>query len=311
VQNPLSGNATLRSVLEQISDFLRIEPGKIVNGAIEIVLIWLGAWIAYRGVKLIARRIIAAVDDGDDSTMTAAEQRGHTIADLVRSVGRLVVLSVGILLTLQVIFVNINTLLTGFGILSLAVSFGAQSMVKDFLAGFFILFENQFVVGDVIEAAGKSGTVERMTLRAVMLRDFKGVLHIIPNGHMDTVSNLTRTWSRAVIDVGVSYEADLDRALVVFRDEAGRLTADAKWAARFQGAPEVAGVEQLGEHAVVIRTLFRTVPGVQWEVAREFRRRIKNRLDAEGIEIPFPQRTVHVRHYEAQPEPADLPGEGA
>jgi small conductance mechanosensitive channel len=311
VQNPLSGNATLRSVLEQISDFLRIEPGKIVNGAIEIALIWLGAWLAYRGVKLIARRIIAAVDDGDDRTMTAAEQRGHTIADLVRSVGRLVILSVGILLTLQVIFVNINTLLTGFGILSLAVSFGAQSMVKDFLAGFFILFENQFVVGDVIEAAGKSGTVERMTLRAVMLRDFKGVLHIIPNGHMDTVSNLTRTWSRAVIDVGVSYEADLDQALVVFRDEAGRFTADPKWAARFQGAPEVAGVEQLGEHAVIIRTLFRTVPGVQWEVAREFRRRIKNRLDAEGIEIPFPQRTVHVRHYEALPEPADVPGEGA
>jgi len=118
--------------------------------------------------------------------MTAAEQRGHTIADLVRSVGRLVILSVGILLTLQVIFVNINTLLTGFGILSLAVSFGAQSMVKDFLAGFFILFENQFVVGDVIEAAGKSGTVEHMTLRAVMLRDFKGCC----------TSSRTATWTR-------------------------------------------------------------------------------------------------------------------
>ena len=310
MQIPLSGNASIRSVLEQISTFLKVEPERIVGGALEIALIWLGAWVAYRGVRLIARRIIAAVDDGDDSTMTAAEKRGHTIADLVRSVGRVLILATGILLTLQVVFHDISTLLTGFGILGLAVSFGAQSMVKDFLAGFFILFENQFVVGDVIEAAGKSGSVERMTIRAVTLRDAKGTLHIIPNGHIDTVSNLTRTWSRAVIDVGVSYAADLDRALVVFRDEAGRFTADVKWAARFQGAPEVAGVEQLGEHAVVIRTLLRTMPGAQWDVAREFRRRIKNRLDAEGIEIPFPQRTVHLHHH-GEPAPAELPGEGA
>jgi small conductance mechanosensitive channel len=228
--------------------------------------------------------------------MTAAEKRGHTIAELVRSVGRIAILALGLLLSLQVIFHNISTLLAGFGVLGLAVSFGAQSLVKDLIAGFFILFENQLVVGDVIETAGKSGVVESMTLRVVRLRDLKGVLHIIPNGQITTVSNLTRTWSRAVVDVPVSYGTDLDRALTVFRDESGRLTADPKWAARFQAPPEVTGVEELGEHGVVLRTLFRTTPGTQWEVAREFRRRIKSRLDAEKIEIPLPQRTVHLRH---------------
>ena len=311
VQTPFPRNASLRSVLEQIADYFRMEPGRIVGGAMEIVLIWAGAWLAFRGVRLVARRIIAAVDDGDESTMTTAEKRGHTIADLVRSVGRVLIVGLAILLTLQVIFHNISTLLTGFGILGLAVSFGAQSMVKDFLAGFFILFENQFVVGDVIEAAGKSGSVERMTLRAVTLRDSKGILHIIPNGHINTVSNLTRTWSRAVVEVMVSYDTDIDRALAVFRDEVARFAAEPRWAARFLGAPEVPGVEALGEHGVVILTLLRTVPGAQWDVAREFRRRIKNRLDREQIEIPFQQRTVHVRHEGVLPTEADVPAEGA
>ena len=296
METPLSGTASLRSVLEQLGRYIHVEPERIIGGAVEVALIWMGAWLAYRGVKLIARKIIAAVDDGDDSTMTAAEKRGHTIAELVRSVGRIAILALGLLLSLQVIFHNISTLLAGFGVLGLAVSFGAQSLVKDLIAGFFILFENQLVVGDVIETAGKSGVVESMTLRVVRLRDLKGVLHIIPNGQITTVSNLTRTWSRAVVDVPVSYGTDLDRALAVFRDESGRLTADPKWAARFQAPPEVTGVEELGEHGVVLRTLFRTTPGTQWEVAREFRRRIKSRLDAEKIEIPLPQRTVHLRH---------------
>ena len=311
MQTPLSGNASLRSVLEQLGRFLRIEPEKIIGGAIEIAVVWLGAWLAYRGVKLIARRIISAVDDGDDSTMTAAEKRGHTIAELVRSVGRIAIFALGSLLTLQVIFHNISTLLAGFGVLGLAVSFGAQSLVKDLIAGFFILFENQFVVGDVIETAGKAGAVESMTLRVVRLRDLKGVLHIIPNGQITLVSNLTRTWSRAVVDVPVSYGSDLDRALAVFRDESGRLNADPGWVARLQGPPEVTGVEELGESGVVVRTLFPTAPGAQWDVAREFRRRIKNRLEAEKIEIPFPQRTVHLRHDGERSMPDHPPAEGA
>ena len=124
------------------------------------------------------------------------------------------------------IFFDIGPLLAGAGIIGLAISFGAQSLVKDIISGFFILVENQFAVGDVIETAGKSGTVERMTLRVVMLRDLRGVLHIIPNGQMTVVSNQTRGWARAVVEVGVAYEVDVDRALAVFRDEAAAFGKD-------------------------------------------------------------------------------------
>ncbi len=287
--------AIVRDVFARIAELFQISRTLLITKLVAVVAIWAVAWLAYFVVQRIARRIIAAVDDGDASTMTSAEKRGHTVAQLVRSVARVLISGIAGLLTVAQFF-SIGPLLAAGGILGLAVSFGSQSLVKDIIAGFFVLVENQFAVGDVIEAGGKSGTVERMTLRVVMLRDLRGVLHVVPNGQITTVSNLTRTWSRAVVDVGVGYATDLDRALGVLRDEVTRFQADPVWTARFEGESMVLGTEQLGEHAVVLRTLLRTVPGAQWEVAREFRRRLKNRLDAENIEIPYPQRTVHVRH---------------
>jgi len=281
-------------VLDAIAEFFRLPPGELPRTLMRVGVIWLIAWLVMRVIHLVARRIVAAVDDGDDSTLTVAEKRGQTIAQLLRSVGRVVVLGLTALLTLDVFF-DIGPLLAGAGILGLAVSFGAQSLVKDVIGGFFILLENQFVVGDVVEAAGKSGTVERMTLRVVMLRDLRGVLHIIPNGQIAAVSNFTRSWSRAVVEVSVAYSANVDHAIAVLQDEAERFAADAVWQARLEGAPDVLGVEQLGENGVTIRALLRTVPGAQWEVGREFRRRIKNRLDREGIEMSYPQRVVHLR----------------
>lgn len=288
--------ALVRDVFTSIADFFGTSRGLVVEKVVRVVVIWVVAWLAYQLVRRVAKRIITAVDDGDDSTMTAAEKRGHTVAQLVRSVGRVVVLVIAGLLTFGQ-FLPIGPLLAAGGIFGLAISFGAQSLVKDIIAGFFILVENQFAVGDVIEAAGKSGTVERMTLRVAVLRDIRGVLHIIPNGQVTTVSNLTRSWSRAVVEVGVAYQTDVDRAIAVFKDELAQFQTDPAWKSHFAGDSDVQGVEQLGEHSVVIRTLLRTVPGAQWDVAREFRRRIKNRLDAEQIEMPFPQRTVHVRQH--------------
>jgi len=182
------------------------------------------------------------------------------------------VISIALLLTFNV-FIDIGPILAGAGILGLAVSFGAQSLVKDFLSGFFILFENQFAIGDVIEAGGKSGTVEKMTLRVVILRDIKGTIHIVPNSEIKVVSNMTRGWSRAVVDVGITYEEDIDRALAVVRDEAAQFSTDKNWGAQLDGPLEVPGIESLGDSAVVIRTLIKTQPGSQWTVAREFRRR--------------------------------------
>jgi small conductance mechanosensitive channel len=280
--------------MNDILQLLRIDASELFRKTLQILLIWLLIWFGNRVVKLIARRIELAVDDGDDSTLTEAEQRGRTISELLRSVGRIIFLVLGLMLTLNV-FIDIGPILAGAGILGLAVSFGAQSLVKDIISGFFFLIESQFAVGDVIEVAGKSGVVERMTLRVVMLRDSHGTLHMVPNGQISVVSNMTRKWSRAVVDVGVAYGTDVDSAIDIFRDEADRFAHDKEWAGLFDGPPEVVGVDNLGESQITIRTLLKTHPGKQWGVAREFRRRIKNRLDREKIEIPFPQRTMHVR----------------
>jgi small conductance mechanosensitive channel len=284
----------LADPLQFITELFRLAPGELSRVGLQVLVIWILAWVASRVIRVVARRIERAVDDGDDSTLTADEKRGHTIAQLLRSVGRVLVILIAVLLTLDV-FIDIGPLLAGAGIAGLAISFGAQSLVKDVISGFFALVEGQYAVGDIIEAAGKTGTVERMTLRVIMLRDFHGVLHTIPNGQVTTVSNLTRGYSRSVVDVGVAYHADVDRALAVFADEARLMVADERWKATIGAPPEVMGVNDLADSAVVIRTRFLTTAGDQWAVAREFRRRIKNRLDREGIEIPFPQRTVHLR----------------
>jgi len=226
--------------------------------------------------------------------MSLAEKRGHTVAQLLRSVGRVMLFVLALLLTLNQ-FMDIAPLLAGAGILGLAFSFGAQSLVKDVITGFFLLVDNSIAVGDVVEVAGKSGSVERVNLRVVHLRGLDGSVHIIPNGQISVVSNMTRGWSRAVVDVGVAYETDIDHALEIIRDEVSRMAADAQWTSRLDGTPEVQGVQALGDHGVTLRVLLRTLPGRQWEVGREFRRRIKDRFDREKIEIPFPQQTIHVR----------------
>jgi len=290
--------------LPSLAELLGVTPDEVwavlVGKAASLVLIWVAAWFAFRIVRVLARRIRDAADDGDDTRMTAAEKQGHTLSQLVVSAGRIVVLALAVLLSLAE-FINIGPLLAGAGVFGLAVSFGAQSLVKDVISGFFILIERQFAVGDVIEAGGKTGAVERITLRIVQLRDLEGNLHTIPCGQIASVTNRTSDWSRAVVDVDVGYGESIDRALEVFRDEASRLAGDGTWKQQVDGVPEVFGVQQLGESGVTIRTVIRTPPGQQWGVGREFRRRIKNRLDREGIEIPFPQRTVHVRHLSPEP----------
>lgn len=285
---------SLQDIMLWINERLNLERGELLRAVTEIVFVWIGVAVFMMVMRLVVRRIMSSVDDEDEEVMSAREKRGQTIAYLLQSVSRVVAIVIGLIFTVDV-FIDVTPLLAGAGILGLAFSFGAQSLVKDLISGFFILMENQFAVGDIIEISGKSGVVEEMTMRIVQIRDLEGVLHTIPNGEIITVSNKTRGWSRAVLEIGIGYGEKLDHALEVFREEAEALSTDAKWKHRVDGAPEVSGVESLGDNAVVIRTLIRTIPGAQWETAREFRRRMKNRLDAEGIEMPFPQRIMHIR----------------
>jgi small-conductance mechanosensitive channel len=284
---------SINDIIERLAAILRVDGEAALRAMLRVLGIWLLAWLAWRVVRLTAHRIEQAVDDGDDSITTLREKRGRTISQLLRSVGRVVIVTIAILLSFNV-FINIAPILAGAGILGLAISFGAQSLVRDIITGFFILLENQFAVGDVIEVAGKSGVVERMTMRVVVLRDLEGTMHVIPNGEMKVVSNKTRGWARAVVDISVPYTEDVDRILSVVRDEAAQFSTDSTWGLQLDGPVEVLGVESMTDSSVVIRTLLKTQPGSQWNVAREFRRRLINRFSREAIESPFQQRRVHV-----------------
>ncbi len=276
---------SLQQILDTIAEHLRLDGPELIRRLLQVGAIWSLAWAGLRVIRLAARRIELVVDDGDPRLTTIREKRGLTIAQLLRTVGRGLVVILAVLLTLN-LFIEIGPLLAGAGILGLAVSFGAQSLVKDFLSGFFFLLENQFAIGDVIEAGGKVGVVEQITLRIVVLRDVEGVRHIIPNGEIKAVSNRTAGWARAVVDVAVGPAESVERTLAVTRDEIGRFAADEEWSPLLDGTPEVWGVEAIGDNRVVVRAVARTQAGAQWGVSREIRRRIKNRFDSEGIRLP-------------------------
>jgi moderate conductance mechanosensitive channel len=284
---------SLNDIIARLAAILRVDGEAALRAILRVLGIWLLAWLAWRVVRLTAQRIEHAVDDGDDSITTLREKRGRTITQLLRSVGRVVIVTIAVLLTFNV-FINIAPILAGAGILGLAISFGAQSLVRDIISGFFILLENQFAVGDVIDAAGKNGVVERMTMRVVVLRDIEGTMHVIPNGEIKVVSNKTRGWARAVVDITVPNTEDVDRVLEVVRNEAEQFSKDSVWSLQLDGPVEVLGVEELRDNSVVIRTLLKTQPGSQWSVAREFRRRLRKRFERETVESPFQQRRVHV-----------------
>jgi moderate conductance mechanosensitive channel len=285
---------SLTDIIDRLVELFRLDREGVLRAVFRVLGIWLLAWFALRVVRLTAERIERSVDDGDDSVTTMRERRGRTISQLLRSVGRVAIITIAILLTFNV-FINIAPILAGAGILGLAVSFGAQSLVRDVISGFFILSENQFGLGDVIEVAGKAGVVEKMTLRVVVLRDLEGAMHIIPNGELKVVTNRTRGWARSVVDVGVPYDVNLDRAIGVVQDEAAQFSNDPVWSIQLDGPLEVLGVESLADSAIVIRTLIKTQPGSQWNAGREFRRRLVLRFEREGIQIPVPERRVHLR----------------
>jgi moderate conductance mechanosensitive channel len=264
----------------------------LVSNLISIVVALLVAWVSFLILRLATRRIERAVVKGDAGPASLGEQRAQTLVGLVRSVGAVFIVLIAVFSILGVLGYDIRPLLAGAGIFGLAISFGAQSLVRDIITGLFILFENQFGVGDVIRIGDVGGVVERMTLRVTVLRDVHGVVHVIPNGEIKRVSNMTRSWSRAVLEIGVAYKENVDRVIAVMKEVGTELWEDPDWKPLLIEELTVPGIESFGESSVNIRIMAKTIPLKQWDVARELRRRIKNRFDQEGIEIPYPHRTV-------------------
>jgi moderate conductance mechanosensitive channel len=273
-------------------DLLRWEV--LLPRAMKVVLVIFIALIVYRLIKVIIERFLAReIEEDDPLVRRLREQRARTMAGLLGNVAAIAIVVVVALTILDILIENTGPILASFGIIGLAFSFGAQSLVKDVISGTFMLIEGQFGVGDVVKVSDVSGLVERITLRTTVLRDVEGAVHIVPNGEITRVTNLTKSWSRAVLNVGVAYKEDVDRVMEVLRDLLQEFHADAEWGALLLEEPVVPGVENFADSAVVIRVMAKTLPLKQWDVARELRRRIKNRFDLEGIEIPFPHVTFY------------------
>jgi small-conductance mechanosensitive channel len=254
----------------------------LVDVAVDIAGVVVGALVLWLLIRLIAQRIERWGDDGRPDLHSAREQRAKTAAKLFRSVGRAVLVIVTVLLVLGQLGFNIGPLLASAGVVGLAVSFGSQSLVRDFVTGFFLQLEHQFALGDVVRIGAFEGTVENITLRLLYLRDASGALHIIPNGQITQVTNLTRAWGRVAVDVEVAWR-DADRAERAVTQAATGLGADPAWADALLDPPRVTGIEKIGGGAITLRTIARVDPYRRDDVARDLRLRIKRAFDEAGI----------------------------
>ncbi len=222
-------------------------------------------------------------------------QRANTMGTVLRSVSTGVIAVIVVLMVLAELGLNITPLLASAGILGVALGFGSQSLVKDFLAGLFMIVEDQYGVGDVIDLGEAVGSVESVGLRVTRLRSLDGTVWYVPNGQVQRVGNQSQGWARAVLDVGVAYDEDIAHVQTILGRVGAELRGDPEWAPLVMEDPEVWGVEALSADSVVVRLVVKTVPLEQWKVARELRHRIKAAFDEAGIEIPFPQRMVWMR----------------
>ncbi|MFQ5555431.1 MAG: mechanosensitive ion channel family protein [Acidimicrobiia bacterium] len=223
-------------------------------------------------------------------------QRAETLGAVLRSAATLVIFAIAGTMALGEFAVNLGPLIAGAGIVGVAFGFGAQSLVKDFLAGIFMMVEDQYGVGDIIDVGEAAGVVEEVKLRTTQIRDVNGTLWHVPNGEIHRVANKSQEWARAVLDIEVAYDTDIAHAMTVIKNVADSVWEDALDHATVLEEPQIWGVESFGADAISIRLVLKVEPAEQFAVAREVRRRLKDGFDAEGIEIPFPQRTVWMHH---------------
>ena len=249
-----------------------------------IILSQMSRWI----VKWLERFI----PEKDTLQASEAKKRAQTLGTILRHALLIVLFFIAILMILGELGIQLGPLLATAGIGALAIGFGAQSLVKDVISGFFIILENQYRIGDAIEVGGVSGMVESVNLRKTVLRDLEGRVHTIPNGEIKVVSNLSKEWSRAVVDVGISYREDVDQVIGLLTQIGKELEAEEPYKSAILEPAQILGVERFGESQLVIRMIVKTSPLKQWEVGRELRKRIKNRFDEKGIRIPLPHRVL-------------------
>ena len=302
------------------SDVLVAKPAHIL---LILVVAWVANRLLHRAIRRFTERIAnpeaqeriqrlrrhapdALQSHGPESLRSAA--RATTLSHLLRSATGVVVWTIAGVMILGELGVALGPLIAGAGIAGVALGFGAQSLVKDFISGTFMLIEDQYGVGDIIDAGEASGTVEAVSLRTTRLRDVNGTVWHIPNGNILRIGNMSQQWARALLDVSLATDTDVDHAQDVIKRVADSVWNDAGWHGEILEEPEVWGVERLGPDAIVIRLVVKTKPSEQFTVMRELRRRLLEAFAVEGVELPDPGRVVWVERdagtsQESEPTP--------
>ncbi|WP_243116572.1 mechanosensitive ion channel family protein [Marinisporobacter balticus] len=277
----------MHKVKEVFKNYTNPEKLSIYTGNfIKIILILFVMSIAIRFSTMVINKFF---DNRAKFKLVGEEKRFDTIKGIINSIMKYTIYFVGCTSILAIFGISISSLIAAAGIGGLAIGFGAQNLVRDVITGFFILLEDQFQIGDHVAIGDQSGIVEDMTLRITMIRDFNGDLHIIPNGSINKVTNKCKGAMRALVDVGIAYEENIDNAIKVLSELCEEI---AKENEKIKEGPTVLGVTNLGESDIVISIVAKTVPMQQWAVERELRKRIKERFDEKGIEIPYPRRVL-------------------
>jgi len=267
----------------------------IFGSGLRVALITLFAYALIRAVGLLVRRFEYELTTVTGLDALERAKRARTLGGMVRRVTTTLVAAIAVLMVLRELRIDIAPVLAGAGIVGFAVGFGAQTLVRDVISGFFLILEDQIRVGDVAAINGTGGLVEELNLRTIVLRDLEGTVHVFPNGSITTLANRSKDFSFYVIDLGIPYQEDPDRVVAVLKDIGAELQSDPRFAPFILEPIEILGVDAFAEWSVLLKLRIKTVPLKQWEVGRELRKRIRKGFDQHGIEIPFPERFVTIR----------------
>lgn len=258
----------------------------LISLVVVIVLIWLLNAISRNLEKVILKRSDALLDK-------EAQKRVKTLMSIGRGIMRLILWAIFALILLKRIGIEIGPIIASAGIAGIAIGFGAQELIRDFLAGFFVLLDNQIRTDDIVVINGTTGVVEKIELRTIRLRDHSGVVHIFQHGKVNTLSNMTKEWSALVFEIGVAYKEDVDTVIAIMKSVGEDLEKDSRFSGNILEPISILGVEQFANNSIQLKVRIKTQTGEQWQTRREYMRRLKYAFDKKGIEIPFPRTTLY------------------
>ncbi|MFP4548600.1 MAG: mechanosensitive ion channel family protein [Fidelibacterota bacterium] len=268
-----------------------------VREAPSLILVFILLFASFRLVNMLVNSLRSALINRAAKKVNTdtgeSEKRINTLVGIIKGLAKIILWTIFLMIILEKGGIDIGPILASAGILGVALGFGAQQLVRDYINGFFILLENQIRAGDVAIINGTGGLVERIELRTTTLRDFSGVVHIFQNGKIDSLANMTKEWSAVVLDIGVAYKENVEQVMQMMKEVGESMKNDEAYSSNILDPIEVFGLDKFADSALVIKARIKTKPGMQWSIGRAYRQKLKELFDEKNIEIPFPHTTVY------------------